>query len=273
MIVSTQHGDVTELRLSWWRSRASSLAVSVFVSDGVMIDSGFPRSASALGDWLATNHIEGAIITHAHEDHAGGVTMLASRGIPVACAPDSEALMRAEERVGLYRQFCWGSRERLSVPVQPFASTRFELRPARGHSPDHHVVWDRETGTVFCGDLYIGKQVRVAHHNEDVRQQIATLREVASWNPTRVFDAHRGLLPDPVWTLQAKANWMEQTIAEIERLAHLGWTDRRIRDHVLGPEDTLGRVSFGDYSRLNFVRNVLSGSGIPAEATTQARSA
>lgn len=270
MIAPLQHGDVTQLRFSTWKSRVSSMAVSAFVCDGVLIDAGAPDTAPALLKWIQANPIKGAIITHAHEDHSGAVPMFSKEGIPVHSAPDTEALLRAHETVGLYRRFCWGSRRVLTSPLKPFESSRFQLRPARGHSADHHVVWDSETGTVFCGDLFVGMKVRVAHHDEDMRQQIATLREVASWNPTRVFDAHRGLLPDPVWMLHAKADWIERTIAEIEALVRKGWEDIKIRDRVLGREDSLGLVSLGEYSRLNFVRSVRASAAGSGEATTGA---
>lgn len=273
MIARTQHGDVTELKLSTWKSRASSMAVSVFVCDGVLIDTGFPDIAGELGAWIDANPIRGAIVTHAHEDHSAGVSMLVARGIPVHCAADTEVLLRQEESVGLYRRFCWGPRQTLRATLIPFAQHRFELRPARGHSSDHHVVWDSQTGTVFCGDLFIGPKLRVAHHDEDLRGQIAVLREVAAWNPRRVFDAHRGVLPDPVASLLAKAKWIEETVAEIEALASRGWDLRRIRNRVLGREDSLGLVSFGEYSRLNFVRNVLRSAGHAAEATSGPSSA
>lgn len=270
MIARLEHGDVSQLRFSTWKSRVSGMAVSAFVCDGVLIDSGAPDTANALLGWVDRHPIKAALITHAHEDHSGGVAALARRGIPIQCAPDSEALLRRDEPVGFYRRFCWGPRRRLDLPLIPFSSARFKLRPARGHSVDHHVVWDSETGSVFCGDLFIGMKLRVAHHDENVRQQIATLREVASWHPARVFDAHRGLLPDPVASLRAKADWIEQTVGEIEALAGQGVDDVSIRNRVLGREDSLGMVSFGDYSRLNFVRSVLASAAGLSEATSSA---
>lgn len=270
MIAPLQHDDVTQLRFSTWKSRVSSMAVSAFVCDGVLIDLGAPDTAPALLRWMDANPIKGAIITHAHEDHSGAAPALAKRGIPVHAAPDTEALLRAHEPVGLYRRFCWGSRRILTAPLKPFESSRFQLRPARGHSADHHVVWDSETGTVFCGDLFVGMKVRVAHHDEDLRQQITSLREVASWKPTRVFDAHRGPLPNPVSLLNSKADWIERTVGEIEALVRKGMDDIRIRDRVLGREDTLGVVSMGDYSRLNFVRSVRASAAGSSKATTGA---
>lgn len=273
MISPLQHGDVTQLQFSTWKTRASQMTVSAFICDGVLMDAGFPDIAEELGAWVQAHPIQGAIITHAHEDHSGAVAALAARGIPVHCTAESEALMRREEEIGFFRRFCWGTRRPLVLPLKPFSSARFSLRPARGHSVDHHVVWDSETGTVFCGDLFIGMKLRVTHHDEDVRQQITTLRDVASWNPARVFDAHRGLLPDPVATLRAKADWIEQTIGEIEALATKGLDERSIRNRVLGREDSLGIVSFGAYSRLNFVRSVLATAERPEQATSHPTSA
>jgi glyoxylase-like metal-dependent hydrolase (beta-lactamase superfamily II) len=132
------------------------------------------------------------------------------------------------------------------------------MRPTPGHSPDHHVVWDAERGTVFGGDLFIGVKVRIAHSDEDIRGQASVLRAVASWHPERYFDGHRGLLIDPVVQLRAKADWIDEMIAAIESRVHQGWEDRAIRDDVLGREDLTGVVSFGDYSRINFVRSVRS---------------
>jgi len=250
------HGDVTELRFSSVSSRVMRYAVSAFVSRNVLIDTGFPDVQDALARWVAASRPVGVIVTHAHEDHAGNVPWLVAAGLPVQMAPDTEAVTRDPGRIGWYRRVCWGSPTPLRAPITPFAHDALELRPARGHSADHHVVWDAERGTVFGGDLFVGVKVRLAHHDEDLRGQVRALRAVAGWQPERFFDAHRGLLQEPVAQLRAKADWLEATIAEIEERVRAGWGDPAIRDAILGREDLTGLVSAGDYSRLNFVRSV-----------------
>jgi ribonuclease/clavin/mitogillin len=250
------HGDVLELRFTTWRSRLINYAVSTFVTRDVMIDAAFAGVAGELGAWLAAHPLAGAIVTHAHEDHSGNVGLLAARGIPVQMAGDTERRLRTPERIGLYRRWTWGARHILTHATSPFTHDALALRPAPGHSADHHVVWDRERGTVFGGDLFIGVKVRIAHHDEDLRRQVRTLRAIADIGPERFFDAHRGKLEDPVAQLRAKADWIEETIAAIEERVRAGMDDTAIRTAVLGPEDLTGRASFGDYSRLNFVRSV-----------------
>jgi hypothetical protein len=99
-------------------------------------------------------------------------------------------------------------------------------------------------------------KVRAAFPDEDPRQLVASLRGVASLGPRRLFDAHRGLVPDPVGALTAKADWVEETVARIDAKIDAGWSDRAIRTHVLGREPLVGWMSGGEYSKLTFVQAV-----------------
>ena len=274
MLHILSHGDVTELRLSSWASRLVGYGVSAFVTRETLVDTGFPSAAAELARYLRAHPVRGVVLTHGHEDHAGGVETLLDLGLGIHCAPQTDAWMRRDETVGWYRRLTWGRRRRLDRPRRPYTPpAALELRATPGHSSDHHVVWDAERGTVFGGDLFIGVKLRIAHHDEDVRQQVGVLREVASWQPARFFDAHRGLLADPIAQLRAKADWMEETIAGIEARLRRGWSDRAVQLDVLGPEDATGRASFGAYSRLNFVRSVRATMSGDFTATSAARPA
>ena len=131
MLETIRHGDVTELRFSSWRSRRSGYAVSAFVTQGAVIDSGFPDVADEFGQWLDANPLDGAIITHAHEDHSAGVPALLDRGLGVQCAAATEEWMRAEEHVALFRRICWGKRQRLVQPLKAYQHPTLTLR----HTP------------------------------------------------------------------------------------------------------------------------------------------
>jgi hypothetical protein len=72
-----------------------------------------------------------------------------------------------------------------------------------------------------------------------------------------MLDAHRGVVPDAAVKLRAKASWLEETIGEIEALGARGLSERAIARRVLGREEGVGWVSFGEYSKLALVRAVL----------------
>lgn len=233
-------------------------SVSVYLVRGVLVDTAFPDVRANLAAWLDANHPSGAIVTHYHEDHAGNVELLASRGIPIWVAPATLAKVQAPEPILWYRRWCWGSQPPLASPVTPFAHASLEMIPTPGHSTEHHVVWDAERETVFGADLFLGVKVRVTHPwpREDVRAQIASIRKVIALKPKRYFDGHRGLVRDPIAQLTAKADWTEETVGKIDVLIDRGMSDREIVKTLFNGEDSRSLVTQYDYSRRNYVGSV-----------------
>ncbi len=233
-------------------------SVSAYFVRGALVDTAFHDVRRELDGWMLANRPDGAIVTHYHEDHAGNVELLAQRGLPLWIAPATLGKLRAPERIFLYRRWCWGSQPPLTSPVTPFEHRDLEMIHTPGHSTEHHVVWDAERETVFGADLFLGVKVRVTHPwpREDVRAQITSLRRVIALNPKRYFDGHRGLVPNPVAQLQAKADWTEETVGRIDALIDAGLSDREIVKTLFGREDKMTLVTNYDYSRRNYVSSV-----------------
>lgn len=256
MLHVIHHGDVTELRFSTWRSRSVGFQVSAFLVRGVLVDTGFPDSAGALARFIATARPDGCLVTHFHEDHSGGGAAVARAGVPVWMDERTAARVRRPGRIGFYRRYTWGSPSPVGAFTPFTLPGSFECLATPGHSDDHHAVWDRETGTLFGGDLFIGVKVRGSHANEQPRTLVRSLRQVIALRPARLFDAHRGLVEQPVELLTAKADWLEQTIVSIDALIATGLDDTAIACRVLG-NDWFSRVfTAGDYTMRNFVSSV-----------------
>jgi glyoxylase-like metal-dependent hydrolase (beta-lactamase superfamily II) len=255
-LVVERFGDVTRLRMSSFGSRAVGMDVSAYVVRGVMIDSGFHRVRDELLGAVAAQRVRGAIITHWHEDHAGNVQSLANAGIPVLTRDDTAGILRAPPRIRLYRRVCWA--------VPPALTSRSSLLDTDGlvgihtpgHSPDHQVVWDAGTRTLFSGDLWLGIRARILHATEDPYMIVESLRVARALEPERMFDAHRGFVANPIAAIDAKIDWMMETMATIEERVRGGATDAEILRGVLGGEELAGYVSGGDYSRRNLVKAV-----------------
>lgn len=271
-------GDVTRLVLSSRASRLVGYQVSAYVADTpagrVLVDTGFPHAWRDLRGYLRTlgggdvrRAVAGAVVTHQHEDHAGNAARLAAAGVPVAMSDRTRAAVRRVRAPGFYRDFTWGRMPPLPDDAPAWDGGPLALVPTPGHSSDHHAVWDADRETLYGGDLFIGVKVRVAHPGEDLRELARSLRVAAALRPKRLFDAHRGAVADPAGALERKAAWVEDTVARVEALLARGWPERRVRAAVLGAEEFAGYVSFGDYSRLNFVRAVRDGMRVgPAAA-------
>jgi glyoxylase-like metal-dependent hydrolase (beta-lactamase superfamily II) len=147
----------------------------------------------------------------------------------------------------------------LRSPLVEFDVAPLELVETPGHSADHVAVWDAERRILVSGDLFLGVKVRVAHEeDESPRTLVASLRRAAALEPRLLLDAHRGPVTNAAARLRAKADWNEEQIGEIERLAAVGVSEREIVRRLFGGESLVGWVSGLEYSRRGFVRAVLN---------------
>jgi len=259
MLTVERHDDVTRVRMTSWRGRLVGYDVSAYLVRGVLVDTGFPHVASDFARFLDERRraIRGVIVTHWHEDHAGNAALVAARGLPVAIAPQTLAqLAESAASIRFYRRFVWGIAPPVRSVEAVFAGDGLRIIHTPGHSADHHVVWDAERETLFSGDLFLGVKVRATFPDEDPRQLVRTLREVAALGPKRMFDAHRGLVLSPTTALISKADWLADTIGQIDAKIDAGWSDRAIRREVLGREGVVGLMSGGEYSKGTFVQAV-----------------
>jgi glyoxylase-like metal-dependent hydrolase (beta-lactamase superfamily II) len=251
-----QHGDVTRLRMSSVGSRAARLDVSAYVVRGVMIDAGFRRVARDLAAAMLTVAVHGVVLTHWHEDHAGNIPELAAGGLPVAMRTETDSILRTRPAIQLYRRVVWGWPTALAGTVAEPDLGGLETIHTPGHSADHQAVWDPGTHTLFSGDLWLGVRSALLHSSEDPYEIVHSLERVRALEPARMFDAHRGLVTDPVGALKAKIEWLGHTLATVAERVRRGESDRQIVRELLGGEELPSVVSRGDYSRRNLVRAV-----------------
>jgi glyoxylase-like metal-dependent hydrolase (beta-lactamase superfamily II) len=255
MIEVSQFGDVQRVRMWTRRSAAVGYDVSAYLVRGVLVDTGFRHVRGDLDRALAELRPRGVIVTHWHEDHAGNAPTLATH-LPMWMPEYTEQKLRERQQVKLYRHFTWGRPAALRDPVTRLEPAPLRAVPTPGHSPDHHIVFDEESATLFSGDLWLGIRVRVMGKDENPYELVASLGRAIDLQPNRMFDAHRGLVERPVAALAAKRAWLQDTIGEIERRLSAGESESQIVRDVLGGEERTAIVSQGEYARRNLVRSV-----------------
>ena len=145
---------------------------------------GDARHLDALGRSLGGARLARVLVTHAHEDHATGVTAIARRW------PAAEfAKVPWSERDGRY-PVAW---RRLADGEAVHAGDGvLRVIHTAGHAPDHACFYSEPDGVLFCGDLLVqdGTVVIPASHGGDLADYLASLARIRELGPARVLPAH-----------------------------------------------------------------------------------
>lgn len=258
MIEVTRYDGVQRIRMWTRRSAAVGYDVSAYLVRGILVDTGFRHVGVELARTLRELQPRGCVVTHWHEDHAGNAPMLAASHMPMWMAQYTERKLRERPQVKLYRHIVWGRPAALPDAVAPLDPAPLQVIATPGHSPDHHVVFDPETATLFSADLWLGVRVRIMGASENPYEILRSLAHIIALRPKRMFDAHRGMVERPVDALEAKRAWLDETVGAIERRLDAGDSERAIVREVLGGEERTAFFSQGEYSRRNLVGSVVS---------------
>jgi glyoxylase-like metal-dependent hydrolase (beta-lactamase superfamily II) len=159
-----------------------------------LIDAGVGTSThlSALAVALDGRPLEQVIVTHAHSDHASGITAIRATWPSVICL-----------------KFPWPELDgRYEVPWQSVADGNaltagdgtLEVLHTPGHAPDHVVLWDAARAIVFGGDLLVqdGSVVVPGSRGGDLKAYLASLARVEALSPKIVLPAHGPAIDTPV---------------------------------------------------------------------------
>lgn len=266
IVVTTERfGPVVRIRLGRKLLGKVRQAVNVYWVDGLLIDSGAPRHAATLVATLAERGltVEQLVHTHAHEDHIGGNALLADRyGIAGQVHPlGVTTVEHPPAALPFYREQVWGTPQ--PAPARPLGDVvrtdrySFEVIYTPGHAPDHVVLFEREQGWLFTGDLYLSPAITMVMAREDPQTMLQSMRSAAALPARRLFCQHARDVPDSTAPLAEKIRRWESLAAEARRLAADGWPLPRITRKLLGRFHSLELISGGEYRRSNLIRGLL----------------
>jgi glyoxylase-like metal-dependent hydrolase (beta-lactamase superfamily II) len=125
-------------------------------------------------------------LTHAHQDHAGGVARLRARyRIPLRAHPDAAARLPAAA----------GSAEPLADG--DLLGGRWRALHTPGHALGHLAFHDERSGALIAGDLVSTLSTIVIDPPEgDMARYLATLEQLRALGPRTVYPAHGPPAPD-----------------------------------------------------------------------------
>jgi len=152
---------------------------------------GAPRHLDELEQALNGAALAQVLVTHAHSDHAAGVTAIAAR-LPSA----------------RFLKMPWPDRDS-GWPVQwtslvdgdtvHVGDTSATIVHTPGHAPDHLCLWHPGTRSLFGGDLAIeGTTVWIPSSlGGDLAAYLASLARVIALDPARIFPGHGPIITEP----------------------------------------------------------------------------
>lgn len=184
----------------------------------VIVDSGFPSSAEAIVEQAKTlcgpGSVTHVLLTHAHPDHTGAASEVASRLGATLVAGRADCVVDPAGRVwlgrpgggrwtpvrGLIRRVF--GRQRSTRPIAIGLPLEGELQvapglralPVPGHTPGTYCYLVEQTGVVFTGDLFISHSDGLARTlpgtNADDAQYLEALRRFAARAPDSACPGH-----------------------------------------------------------------------------------
>jgi glyoxylase-like metal-dependent hydrolase (beta-lactamase superfamily II) len=292
MIDVEQHGSVRVIRLSRAVFGRPFYWTAAYWLDGLLIDTGPACTAGQLVRVLRRLPVRQIAITHAHEDHIGGLSLLRQSFPDAAIYAPRQAIPLIEEpqRLGMqwHRRLLWGAPQP-TLGVQSLDSVddrlstgEFTLRAVEtpGHSRDHVSYFEPRYRWLFSGDAFIGGRDVAWTSESDMFAIVSSLRTLASLRPERMFPGSGSVRRTPLPELHGKVGALVQLAQEVHRLEQSGSTTGEMVETLFGGEPRIKTWSMGHFSAANLVEacrsynailSPLAGDEPPAASRTQRR--
>lgn len=263
MVGRCKYGEVQYFPMARTFAGRGLYWTGVYYLDSLLIDSGPPNLAREVERLCRELSVRACMTTHHHEDHCGNHAMLYRHfGIkPLVHRTGVDLLTQPVAELHFYRRLTWGvpAAAVVSAAGDTIEAGRFTLDVIHtpGHAPDHVVLYERQRGWLFSGDLFLANKLKYAREDEDIHQLIDSLQRVIALEPEVLFCQHRGRLDGAAQRLGEKLDFLLETGAQIEQLKRQGKEDEEIA-RALPWGDWLWRHwTGGHFSKLNLVRGFL----------------
>lgn len=234
-------------------TNGASLNVYSFYVDGVLIDTGSASLAAEFQSFFKTVDFDQVVLTHYHEDHTGNCRWIEENN-PVPQRIHAESIEVCAKRAiyPLYREVVWGRREgfRATPLEKTFQSrtTTWEVIPTPGHSKDHVAFYNRQLGAMFTGDLYVQTKTKLVLREEDIKETMASLQKLLTYDFDQVYCNHAGYLPDGKQRIADKYAYLQEIEHHVKQYKEQGYTAHEITKKMFPNRYPILQFSEGEWS-------------------------
>ncbi|NOR38864.1 MAG: MBL fold metallo-hydrolase [Candidatus Thorarchaeota archaeon] len=200
--------------------------------DNVFFDAGCANAKEELRSHI--KGIERLLVTHSHEDHVGGCSVL-NPDIPILAPALAIPVLKSPPNLNEFFQYVWGQPEPIEdVELMPsqfsVGDLEFEVIPLPGHSQDMVGFYEAHNRWFFSADgVPLPSKKRLAMDDENVPQAIATMERILELDLDVLFDFHRGPIRDPQQHIQTRIDFLKGVQNQVCELHKEGKTIEEIQ--------------------------------------------
>ncbi|WP_068673275.1 MBL fold metallo-hydrolase [Oceanobacillus sp. Castelsardo] len=259
MIDISMHNEVTCVKAE----TPSKNSVYLYLVDGMLIDTGPQILENKLIAFYNRHHFDSVTLTHSHEDHAGTASWIQkNKSVPIYIHPKGMKVCHSSADYPEYRQRAWGIRKEFqTLPLEDSIQSRhleWEAIYTPGHADDHVSLFNKETGRLFSGDIFILPTIKVLMKSESVSKMMNSIQKLLKLDFGAMYCSHAGYLPDGREKLKTKLNNLQGIYESVMDLHKKGYSVLEIDKTLFAKKYRVEEYSKGEYSSINIVYSILS---------------
>lgn len=244
-------------------NRALNTTCIVYRLGNTIIDTGPSNQWPYVKKFVDEREVDRVMITHHHEDHSGnGARLKESLDAPVFLPPSGLAMMKKGFNLSYAQKRTWG----LATPFEAEAvpddipihdGITLQSVHAPGHSHDMTCYLEANRGWLFCGDVYIASRTKYFRFDENIHQQISSLKRCLELDFETLICSHRGPLTDGRRRIREKLDYLSNFREQVLDFHEQGVSVKEITTRMLGNEDKMRWISLGKFMKRHIVRSCL----------------
>ncbi|MDX8360799.1 MBL fold metallo-hydrolase [Cytobacillus sp. IB215316] len=235
----------------------------LYFVDGLLIDTGPSSIEDVLKSHLKTIPFTQVVHTHHHEDHTGLSKWIQGHyDVPMYVHESGVDDCTHVKPIPLYRRLFWGNRKPFTPQaIPPIIETekyKFEVIHTPGHAHDHVVLFNKDTGWLFSGDLYLMSRPKSMFAFESVPVLIESMKKILTYDFTTMFCSHAGVIEDGRNKIAIKLAYLEDIQHKVLTLHTKGVSPKRIQKQLFPKRTPLNYFSLFENSASHIVRSILN---------------
>ncbi|MCM3586650.1 MBL fold metallo-hydrolase [Mesobacillus maritimus] len=241
--------------------------VYLFLVDGMIIDTGPQCIESEIILFYKEHSFDLVTLTHSHEDHSGTAAWIQeNHEVPIFVHEKGVHLCAEPCNYPKYRQKTWGiRREFRASPLANKIQSRteeWEVIYTPGHAEDHVALFNKKTGRMFSGDLFVSPRTKVIMASESTPVTMESIRTLLDYDFGPMYCCHSGYHENGKALLRQKLDYLENITGEVKHLYHQGRSVAEINDKLFPTKYPIIEVSSGEWDSVHIITSVLAEEGI-----------